>query len=143
MTHDTRVLLMGIILVGFAVARVGGQVYVKYYSPSWLSPFEDWYSGLVSYRTVFLWQLWFVFVMVWIFLGVAYGIGILGHPAMKVMETPFLYIGYVYFGAMIFRYIFTMWKHPDRRWFKKTVPIWFHLALATYTSLYGGHFQSI
>lgn len=134
---------MGVILVGFTIARVVGQAYVKHYSPSWLPPFEHWYSGRVSYRTVFLWQLWFVFVMLWMFLGVAYGIGILVHPAMKVMGAPLVWIAYIYFGAMVARYTHTMWKQPDRRWFKKTLPIWFHVTLATYTGLYGGHIQGL
>ena len=36
----------------------------------------------------------------------------------------------VYFVSMALRYVLTMALHPERRWFKRTIPIWFHMVLA-------------
>lgn len=143
MNHDTRVLLMGVLWAGFIIGRVGGQAYVKQYSPTWLPPFDDWYSGRVSYRTVFLWQLWFSFIMGLMLFDVVSGLGILSPATMKALGTPLVCIAFIYFATMIARYTHTMWKHPSRRWFKKTIPIWFHMLLACYVGLYGGHLQAL
>ncbi len=36
----------------------------------------------------------------------------------------------IYFASMIIRYVLTMIRNPERRWFQRTIPIWFHMVLA-------------
>ena len=36
----------------------------------------------------------------------------------------------VYFVSMVLRYVLTMALRPERRWFKRTIPIWLHMVLA-------------
>ncbi len=38
----------------------------------------------------------------------------------------------IYALSMVVRYGLTMALHPELRWFTGTIPIWFHLVLATF-----------
>lgn len=45
--------------------------------------------------------------------------------------APYLAVlSWVYFGSMAVRYVATMALRPELRWFKRTIPIWFHMVLA-------------
>ena len=47
------------------------------------------------------------------------------------------WFSYVYFLAMVLRYVITMMLQPERKWFGGTIPIVFHLVLAWFIILFG------
>jgi hypothetical protein len=113
------------------IARVLGQIFVGLYRPRFLPPWEEWYSGVLPYPWLLLSQ---VLIIMWLTLA-AYdstrGSGFF------VLENPRtargIYVASLFYGGgMILRYAITMWRSPERRWFKGTIPIWFHLVLAAF-----------
>lgn len=48
-----------------------------------------------------------------------------------------LWFSYLYFGGMIVRYMVSIALHPERQWFGGTIPIFFHLVLATFIFVVG------
>ncbi|TLY41599.1 MAG: hypothetical protein E6K59_09320 [Nitrospirae bacterium] len=48
-----------------------------------------------------------------------------------------LWFSYVYFAAMVLRYLVSMALYPERRWFGGTIPIFFHWVLAAYLFVLG------
>ena len=131
MTVDTIQTVMEICSVLF-LARVFGHIYVLYRSPSWLPPFDHWYSGTISYRSVFITQMCMLSIGLFGLLDVWYVLGIFGHPFWRAICPTMIVLCYIYFGGMIFRYIWTMARKPERRWFKRTIPIWAHMLVAIY-----------
>ncbi len=116
------------------VARVLGQVYVGLYRPRWLPAWKDWYSGLLPYPWLLLSQILIIMAMTmiaydhtrgdgWLFVTDARKAG-----AIEWMAT-------IYATGMAVRYAVTMVRNPGRRWFKGTIPIWFHLVLAGFLFL--------
>ena len=53
------------------------------------------------------------------------------------MARGVLYFGCVYFAGMILRYVLPMIFRPETRWLGGTIPIFFHLVLATFLVLVG------
>ena len=110
--------------------RVLGQVLVVWRAPRWLPADEQWYSGLMPYRYLLPSQLALLAVMIVITLHVSLQRGLFaadwwGHAA------PYLaVVAWLYFASMVVRYILTMWLRPEFRWFRRTIPIWFHMVLA-------------
>ncbi|MGH7166571.1 MAG: hypothetical protein ACREIS_13725, partial [Nitrospiraceae bacterium] len=48
-----------------------------------------------------------------------------------------VWFSYAYAGSMMLRYVITMGLYPERRWFRGTIPIVFHLVLAAYLFVLG------
>jgi hypothetical protein len=112
----------------FAV-RVAGQVVVAGRSPSWLPPMDQW--NLVPYRVLLPVQLVILGVMTWIDASFS---AAAGPPVDRSQAFGWLLVGFsaAYAGSMIIRYIVRMRRRPEARWFGGTIPIVFHLVLATY-----------
>ena len=55
----------------------------------------------------------------------------------RFMARGLLYFGYLYFAGMILRYVLQMILLPETRWLGGTIPIFFHLVLATFLVLVG------
>jgi uncharacterized protein len=76
-------------------------------------------------------QLVMIVGMLWIVRDFACGrgffVGLKARTGMILMM-----LGAIYAGVMVVRYVATMWLHPELRWFTGTIPIWFHLVLATF-----------
>ena len=126
--------LMWVCLALF-IARVLGQVYAGLYKPRFLPPWEEWYSGLLPYPWLLLAQ---VLIIMWMTL-IAYDVT--RATGFFVLESPATisfvqWFSLIYFFGMIFRYVLTMWRVPARRWFKGTIPIWFHMVLALFLLLW-------
>lgn len=121
--------------------RILGQLLVATKGVSWLPPMEEWYSGLIPYSILLPIQILILVVMVWAIRDVARGTGLLGSPKPRFGRflTRF---SYVYFGLMAARYIVTMARHPEDRWFTGTIPIWFHVLLAVFVYVWGRHHRS-
>jgi hypothetical protein len=116
------------------VARVLGQVYVGLYRPRGLPPWEDWYSGLLPYPWLLASQVLIIMVMTMVAYDHSRGEGwmiVRDDRAALVIR----WFAVVYAGGMALRYILTMARHAERRWFKGTIPIWFHLVLAAFLYL--------
>jgi hypothetical protein len=48
----------------------------------------------------------------------------------------------VYASAIVLRYALRMTRRPDQRWFGGTIPIVFHLVLASFVYVYGSFHAS-
>jgi hypothetical protein len=128
------------ILTGLFVLRVVGQVLVALRAPSWLPPMSDW--NLTPYRLLLPTQIFILAVMAWIDLSVSRGAAGASKPGDTV-GLALIVLGAAYAAAMALRYIVRMARTPEARWFGGTIPIVFHVVLATYLvalgSLYGHH----
>ena len=137
MTPDSRrtaPLLWGLLFL--FVLRVAGQMLVAFAGVRWLSPMKEWYSGLIPYPYLLVSQ-WLIIVFLakvcWDFTR---GRG------WFVSRVPgfgrgVLIFGYVYLGAMVLRYVRRMALVPEVRWFGRTIPIFFHWALASHVIVFG------
>jgi len=119
-------------LTALFALRVAGQVVVALRAPSWLPPMEDW--NLMPYRQLLPVQLVILGVMVWIDASFSASAG---PPVDRTEAFGWVLVVFsaVYAGAMAIRYVVRMRRRPEARWFGGTIPIVFHLVLATY--LYG------
>ncbi|HEU0248285.1 MAG TPA: hypothetical protein VFR38_14495 [Gaiellaceae bacterium] len=117
------------LLTALFAVRVAGQVLVALRSPSWLPPMHDW--NLVPYRLLLPVQLVILAVMTWIDASFSASSG----PPVEradVLGSALIAFSAVYAGAMVVRYVVRMRRRPEERWFGGTIPIVFHLVLATY-----------
>lgn len=117
------------LLTALFAVRVVGQVLVALRSPSWLPPMADW--NLMPYRLLLPVQLVMLGVMTWIDASFSASSG---PPIDRTQAFGWLLLGFsaVYAGAMVVRYLVRMRRRPEARWFGGTIPIVFHLVLATY-----------
>ena len=127
MSHSLLILT---ICTGMFALRVFGQVLVVLRSPRWLPSNEHWYSGLMPYRYLLPSQLALLAVMVVITLDVSRGRGLFAADLWAVAAPYLAVLSWIYFAAMVVRYILMMLLRPDLRWFGRTIPIWFHMVLA-------------
>ena len=111
--------------------RVAGQVVVARFAPRWLPATEHWYSGLMPYRYLLPAQLLLLALMAFVVADVYRDSGLFALEWWKNIATPIRLAAFVYFSSMIVRYVLAMTRKPERRWFKRTIPIWFHMVLAT------------
>ncbi|HTF90608.1 MAG TPA: hypothetical protein VK843_19475, partial [Planctomycetota bacterium] len=49
---------------------------------------------------------------------------------------PALWLGCIYFGGMVVRYLLRMQLVPEARWFGGTIPIVFHCVLASFIIIF-------
>lgn len=117
--------------------RVIGQIIVVSYAPRWLPPMQQWQSGLLPYPVLLFGQIIVLTLMTWICVDFARGTGRLVDPRWPSAGTTYMWIGGLYFGGMILRYIVWMWRRPDQRWFGGTIPIIFHSVVAAFLFAFG------
>lgn len=120
--------ILWLLTVLFAV-RVVGQVFVALRSPSWLPPMNEW--NLVPYRLLLPVQLIILGVMAWIDASFSTSSGPLVDRA-ELLGWALVVFSALYTSAMVIRYGVRMRRRPAARWFGGTIPIVFHLVLATY-----------
>ena len=119
--------------------RVIGQVIVALYAPRWLPAMDHWYSGLMPYRYLLPAQLFLLTLMIVIVADVFRGDGFFAAGGWGPVATPLRLAAVVYFSSMAVRYVLTMTFKPERRWLKRTIPIWFHMVLATALWTFGNY----
>lgn len=131
-TEDVAPILW--LLTALFAARVVGQVVVALRRPSWLPPMEDW--NLVQYRLLLPAQLLILGVMTWIDASFS---AASGPPTQRSQAFGWALVGFsaLYAEAMAVRYVVRMRRRPAARWFGGTIPIVFHLVLATYVYTLG------
>ena len=119
------------VLLGLFVLRVIGQMLVAFLGVSFLPPMAEWYSGLMSYAVLLPVQWVIIALLLAICIDVTRGKGVFAQPNRRV-GTFLRWFSAIYFTSMIARYAMTMTIHPERRWLHDTIPIWFHMVLASY-----------
>jgi hypothetical protein len=126
--------LLWAVLVLFLL-RVLGQLIVVVARPAWLPPMAQWYSGLLPYRYLLPAQVLILALMATIATGVSVHRGPFAQPHRPV-GLVLLGFSVVYAGSMVVRYILRMQRHPDQRWLGGTIPIIFHVVLATFLFIF-------
>ena len=125
------------VLVVFSVlflARVVGQIAVFLARPRWLPPAVQW--NLLPYRLLLPLQVAILGVVAAIDLSLALERGPLAEP-VEALGRALLAFAAVYAGAMVVRYAVRMRRRPEQRWFGGTIPIVFHLVLASFVAVWG------
>ena len=122
-------LIMAVCTLLFAL-RVLGQALVVTRAPRWLPANEHWYSGLMPYRYLLPAQLVLLAVMVVICADIYRGSGLFAAEWWGRAALPLMVLSWLYFVSMVVRYVLTMALRPELRWFRRTIPIWFHMVLA-------------
>ena len=110
--------------------RVLGQGLVATIAPRWLPSNEHWYSGLLPYKYLLPGQMVLLTIMMAFTLHVYRQSTFLSSDGWTSVSPYLIVVSGIYFAAMIGRYVLTMVWHPERRWLKHTIPIWFHMVLA-------------
>jgi len=122
------------LFTGLFVLRVVGQILIAIRPRSWLPPMEQW--NLVPYSILLPIQFAFIAVMLWIDLAFTWESGI--STAMNPSLGRFLIVfSAVYALAMPIRYVIRMSRRSDQRWFGGTIPMVFHIVLASYLYILG------
>jgi hypothetical protein len=116
--------------------RVLGQLLVAAFQLPFLPSMSAWYSGLIPYPVLLLFQTGILLLQVKIGLDVGRQSGLFGQRKCRFGRGVQWFSG-VYFTAMLIRYIVTMTLYPEQRWFGGTIPIVFHWVLAAYLWVLG------
>jgi hypothetical protein len=117
------------LLTALFVLRVAGQVFVAVRAPAWLPAMGEW--NLTPYRLLLPTQVIILAVMVWIDISFSSSAG----PATERAERfgwALITFSAAYAGVMVIRYVVRMYRRAAARWFGGTIPIVFHIVLATY-----------
>ena len=125
------------LFTGLFVLRVAGQVLVAIRPRRWLPPMEQW--NLVAYPILLPIQLVLIVVMLWIDMSFTLNAGIATTANVDVGNFLIAF-SIVYAMSMVIRYALRMRRHPDQRWFGGTIPIVFHIVLASYLYVLGDFF---
>lgn len=128
------------LLTGCFGLRVAGQFIVSRSAPTWLPPMPEWYSGVVPYRRLLAIQLAMLAVMAATIVGLALGWPAIADPR-PALGSALLLIAWPYGLSMPIRYTVRMWKHPEARWTGRTIPIVFHVVLASWLFVLGSYLR--
>ena len=124
------------LLLAAFVGRVVGQALVAFANVPWLPPMETWMSGLLAYPYLLVSQIVIIVVYAKVCIDFSRGRGWAVLPR-RFIARGVLYFGCVYFAGMTLRYVLQMILLPETRWLGGTIPIFFHLVLATFLVLVG------
>ena len=122
--------------------RVIGQVIVAVSAPKWLPPMEQWQSGLLPYPVLLAGQAVVLTLMFSISIDFSRGAGFWVEPHPYLGRAA-LWWSYLYFGAMVVRYIMRMRRRPDQRWLGGTIPIIFHCVVAAFQWTFGAYHTAL
>lgn len=116
------------------IFRVLGQILVSLKPRAWLPPMKQW--NFIPYPILLPIQLVFIAVMVWIDISFTSGTSVLVDKNPAVGDF-LIWFSALYALSMLIRYTIKMTRHTDRRWFGGTIPIVFHVVLASYLYVLG------
>ena len=136
MTDSSRLSFYLWLFTLLLLGRVLGQLVVATTAPRWLPPMEQWQSGLLPYPVLLASQAVVLTLMVWISLDFSRGAGFWVEPRPR-LGLAALWWSYLYFTAMVVRYIIRMVRRPDQRWLGGTIPIIFHSIVAAFQWTFG------
>lgn len=130
--YSAFLILFTVLLFG----RVIGQLVVVLFAPRWLPPMDQWQSGLLPYPVLLASQAVVLAFMVLICVDFARGHGFFVEPHPRGGRFS-VWFAWVYFAGMVVRYVVTMIRRPERRWFGGTIPIIFHSVVAAFLCTWG------
>jgi hypothetical protein len=130
------------LLTGVFAGRVAGQVIVVRRAPTWLPPMSEWYSGLLPYPRLLATQLVLLGSMTAVVVGLAAGWPPIT-DARPALGTLLLVVAWPYGLSMPVRYGVRMGRHPEARWTGRTIPIVFHVVLATWLFILGSYLRPV
>jgi hypothetical protein len=125
-------------LLALFVARVTGQALVAFAGVPWLPAMAEWYSGILPYPILFPLQIALVVLLGRVCVEFGRGEGFFVRPN-RAFAAPLWWLGWLYAGSMVVRYAATMIVRPEARWHHGTIPIVFHIVLATFVILVARH----
>ncbi len=130
------------VLTGLVFGRVIGQLVVFFYAPKFLPPMGQWQSGLVPYPLLVAVQAVVLGLMVSISYDFSRGFGfwVRPHPELGLVV---LWWSYIYFCAMVVRYIVRMTRKPDQRWLGGTIPIIVHSGVAAFQWVFAAYHRGL
>jgi hypothetical protein len=100
----------------------------------------EWYSGVVPYPRLLAIQLAMLAVMGATVVGLAVGWPAVANPR-PALGTALLLIAWPHGLSMPIRYAVRMWRHPEARWTGRTIPIVFHVVLASWLFVLGSYLR--
>ena len=141
--EDCRPILIWILwicLVLFA-CRVTGQILVEFFEATFLPPSKEWFSGIISYPILLVFQIAIILLMAQVATDLTKGTGRFSQSS-PVNAKNLRIFGSIYLLSMILRYIIRMYIYPEERWTGGCIPIFFHCVLATFV-LAWGHWKKV
>jgi len=121
------------------LVRVVGQRVVLRASPSWLPPMKQW--NRLPYGFLFPVQLVFVLVIALMVADFLAGPWFFAEPNAGFGRVAVVF-SFVYAGSMVVRYVVQMTRRPEARWFGGTIPMVFHIVLASFLFVLGTYHAS-
>jgi hypothetical protein len=134
-------IVLGILAAAFLL-RVCGQLLVAFFGVTFLPPMSQWYSGLVPYAVLLPIQIVILLLQAKVSLDIWRSNGFFARRR-PYAGRALCWFSYIYFIAMVVRYVLTMYLYPQRRWFAGTIPIFFHWVLAAYLFVLGRYHRSV
>lgn len=125
-------------LLALFLLRVAAQAFVALAEVPWLPPMAEWHSGLLPYPLLLPTQLAIAALLARVCFEFGHGAGIFVRPR-RAFATYVWWFGWLYAASMLVRYVMTMALRPEARWSHGTIPIAFHIVLATFTILFAHH----
>lgn len=116
--------------------RVLGQALVAFGHATFLPSMDEWFSGAMAYPPLLASQILIILLYGKVCLDFARGKGYFVTPKPR-MGIALLYFGGTYLGVMIIRYVLRMSLYPHERWLGGSIPIFFHLVLASFLIVLG------
>ena len=140
---DCRSILIWILwicLVLFA-CRIAGQILVEFFEVTFLPPSKEWFSGIISYPILLVFQIAIILLMAQVATDLTKGTGRFSQPSPFTARNLRIF-GSIYLISMMLRYIIRMYIYPEERWTGGCIPIFFHCVLATF-ALAWGHWKKV
>ena len=113
------------------VSRVIGQILVEFFDVKFLPPSSEWYSGIISYPILLLFQVAIIMLMLRVSTDLTTGTGRFSSLSIGTAKKLRIF-GIIYLLAMVLRYIVRMYIYPEERWTGGCIPIFFHWVLAVF-----------
>lgn len=132
-----RIPLLWVCLLLF-VGRVVGQLLVASNLAPWLPPMQEWQSGILPYPLLIFFQIVIILVYGNAALAVTRKRGYFYDMQSRFSKRLTIF-AIVYAGSMVLRYLFYMYLVPEARWLHGSIPIIFHINLATFILTYAGN----
>ncbi len=127
------------VLLALFCFRVLAQLLQHYLALPFLPPFDAWQSGAVPYGILLASQILIIAIYFWILMRIMTN---RMQPSRR-QGWIFLFIGIIYFLAMVLRLAIGLTGLSDHHWFRSYLPILFHFVLASYLIVVGVfHFQA-
>lgn len=121
------------------ILRVICQMFVAIGWQGFLPPMKEWYSGIIPYPQLVVYQIAIIILYGKICFSFSQGRGFFVTPR-RGLGKGLLIFGSLYLAVMVIRYILRMASHPEARWLGGTIPIFLHCVLAAFL-LVVGHFH--